>query len=432
MRKNRITLAVAIPLLLLLATFVYNLPPVNDRLAWRVDNLRTQIKYALNPPEQSVFVPQGESLATPVVQILTSTPSATPLNTATQSGPTSTPAPTLTPTITPTPLPADVKLEGVKYEDQHGRYNYCGPSNLSMALTFWGWKGNRDVVGRAIKPDKDDKNVMPYEMAEFAQDQAGFSALVRSGGDLEMVKTLIANGFPVILEKGTFLTDLAGDYSWMGHYQLASGYDEAKQIFYVQDTYIGADHEMSYQAILEGWRAFNYLYVVIYPPERESEIKAILGPRWDETTSNQIAAQKASDDIYALTGRDQYFAWFNRGTSLMQLQDYAGAAQAYDQAFALYPSIPEEERPWRMLWYQTGPYFAYFYTGRYYDVIDLASRTLENMSTPSLEESFYWRGMAKAALGDTSGAIADYRASLKLHPDFEPARYQLELLETTP
>lgn len=432
MRKNRLTLVLAIPLFLLIAAFVYNLPPVNDRLAWRVDNLRTQIKYALNPPEQSVFVPRGESLATPVVQILTSTPSATPLNTATQSGPTSTPAPTLTPTITPTPLPAAVKLEGVKYEDQHGRYNYCGPSNLSMALTFWGWKGNRDVVGRAIKPDKDDKNVMPYEMAEFAQDQAGLSALVRSGGDLEMVKTLIANGFPVILEKGTFLTDLAGDYSWMGHYQLASGYDEAKQILYVQDTYIGADHEMSYQAILEGWRAFNYLYVVIYPPERETEIKAILGPRWDETTSNQIAAQKASDDIYTLTGRAQYFAWFNRGTSLMQLQDYSGSAQAYDQAFVLYPSIPVEERPWRMLWYQTGPYFAYFYTGRYYDVIDLASRTLENMSTPSLEESFYWRGMAKAALGDTSGAIADYRASLKLHPDFEPASYQLGLLETKP
>jgi tetratricopeptide (TPR) repeat protein len=98
----------------------------------------------------------------------------------------------------------------------------------------------------------------------------------------------------------------------------------------------------------------------------------------------------------------------------------------------MYPEIPEEDRPWRMVWYQTGPYFAYFYTGRYYDVIDLATRTLDNMSKPSLEESFYWRAMAKAALGDTSGAVADYRASLKLHPDFEPSLSQLQILGVTP
>ena len=432
MRKTALTFAVAVPVFFLLAAFIYNLPPVNDRLAWRVDNLRSQIKYALEPPEQSVFVPQGSRLATPVVLVITPTATAAPLDTPTPSGPTNTPPPTDTPTITPTPLPEAIKLDGVKYEDQHGRFNYCGPSNLSMALTFWGWNGNRDVVGKAIKPVDDDKNVMPYEMAEFAESQAELPAVVRPGGDLELVKTLIANGFPVILEKGTFLTDLAGEFSWMGHYQLATGYDEAREIMVVQDTYVGADHEMTYADIIEGWRAFNYLYIVVYPPERETEVKAILGSRWDETTSYQIAAQKSSEEISALSGREQFFAWFNRGTSLTDLQDYAGAAQAYDSAFAIYPEIPEEDRPWRMVWYQTGPYFAYFYTGRYYDVIDLATRTLDNMSKPTLEESFYWRAMAKAALGDTSGAVADYRASLKLHPDFEPSLSQLQLLGVTP
>jgi hypothetical protein len=23
-----------------------------------------------------------------------------------------------------------------------GRYNYCGPANLTMALEYWGWKGD--------------------------------------------------------------------------------------------------------------------------------------------------------------------------------------------------------------------------------------------------------------------------------------------------
>jgi tetratricopeptide (TPR) repeat protein len=86
-----------------------------------------------------------------------------------------------------------------------------------------------------------------------------------------------------------------------------------------------------------------------------------------------------------------------------------------------------------MIWYATGPYFAYFYTGRYYDVIGLADNTLEAIQgDKNLEETYYWRAMAKAALGDTSGAIEDYRQALKYHPGFEPAVYQLSVLGVEP
>jgi len=37
-----------------------------------------------------------------------------------------------------------------------------------------------------------------------------------------------------------------------------------------------------------------------------------------------------------------------------------------------------------------------------------------------LEESFYWRGMAKEALGDTQGAIDDYHQAVGLNPTFSP------------
>jgi hypothetical protein len=65
-----------------------------------------------------------------------------------------------------------------------------------------------------------------------------------------------------------------------------------------------------------------------------------------------------------------------------------------------------------MLWYQTGPYKAYYYTGRYQDVINLANVTLDTVSDKSLEESIYWRGMAEQALGDTAAAIADFRMTV--------------------
>lgn len=180
------------------------------------------------------------------------------------------------------------------------------------------------------------------------------------------------------------------------------------------------------------WRAFNFTYLVVYPPVRRKEVELILGPHSSEKYNSSYAAQKASDEIYVLTGRDQFFAWFNRGTNLVRLQDYAGAAAAYDQAFVLYPTIPEKERPWRVMWYQTGPYWAYYYTGRYQDVIKLSTTTLKAMSEPVLEESYYWRALAREALGDSKGAIKDLRSSLEIHPGFEPALTQLEQLTNIP
>jgi hypothetical protein len=79
-----------------------------------------------------------------------------------------------------------------------------------------------------------------------------------------------------------------------------------------------------------------------------------------------------------------------------------------------------------MVWYQTGPYFAYFYTGRYQDVINLADVTLSTTTTgPTLEESLYWRAMAAYALGDFASAFADMRESVRLNPSFSPGLQRL-------
>ena len=46
-----------IPIVLILGIGVYFLPPVHSRISSRVDDLRAQIKYYLNPPDQAVFQP---------------------------------------------------------------------------------------------------------------------------------------------------------------------------------------------------------------------------------------------------------------------------------------------------------------------------------------------------------------------------------------
>jgi tetratricopeptide (TPR) repeat protein len=169
--------------------------------------------------------------------------------------------------------------------------------------------------------------------------------------------------------------------------------------------------------------------VVIYPAERQAEVMSILGPHADPIYNFQYAADLALEQATSFTGRDQFFAWYNRGTNLVYLEDYEAAAQAYDAAFALYAAIPEgEQRPWRMLWYQTGPYPAYYYTGRYQDVINLAYTTLVNVDKPVLEETYYWRGMAKEALGDRDGAMEDLRRAADLNPRSTGVLDQLRLL----
>jgi tetratricopeptide (TPR) repeat protein len=132
------------------------------------------------------------------------------------------------------------------------------------------------------------------------------------------------------------------------------------------------------------------------------------------------------------TGLELFMAWFNLGTSRVKLLDYIGATDAYHYAYQnLYQQIPEAQRPFRMLWYQTGPYFAYYYTGNYPDLMASANATIETANSngkPYIEESWYWRGMAELAMGDQSAAIDDLRQAVVYHPGFAPATAKLEEL----
>jgi hypothetical protein len=242
MQKKILALVVAIPLVCLSMAFAYNLPFVHDHLAWRVDNLKAQVQYALNPPEQVVFVPQPQ--VTTIMRITqppvpTSTPYPTP--TPTLVGPTETPSPSATLSPSSTPLPDKFSLSGIVHEYQ--KWNNCGPANLAMDLSFWKWGGDQSDTAAVLKPNLRDKNVMPYEMVDYVQNNTDLKALARVGGDLQMLKDFLAAGFPVIVEKGFEGPSFDG---WMGHYEVVNGYNDAKSSFTVQDSYLGPNLSIPY------------------------------------------------------------------------------------------------------------------------------------------------------------------------------------------
>ena len=106
------------------------------------------------------------------------------------------------------------------------------------------------------------------------------------------------------------------------------------------------------------------------------------------------------------------YAWFNVGTNYVGLGEYGEAARAYDRSRTL-------NLPWRMLWYQFGPFEAYLQTNRYQDVIVLTDANLK--VTKNLEESYYYRALARRALGDEAGAREDLETALHYNPLFRPA-----------
>ena len=91
----RVRVLLAVLLAILLAIGVYYIPPVHERLAWRIDSLRTRIIYFLNPPDQAVFQPTEQAMLETIVAqtmqaYLTPRP---PTKTATpRPGPTASPA----------------------------------------------------------------------------------------------------------------------------------------------------------------------------------------------------------------------------------------------------------------------------------------------------------------------------------------------------
>lgn len=409
--------------LCLLAGIAYNLPSIHDRLAWRVENMRVAVKRYLNPPEEVVFVPQEQVDAIVSSTLTAQAPTPTLLPSFTE-----TPLPSQTPSAIPTTIPESVSLTGIRHEYQ--KFNNCAPASLSMVLSYWAWQGDQFVTRAYLRPghEIDDKNVNAFEIVDFVEKDTQFDAVWRVGGDLDLLKRLLAAGFPVLIEKGLDPHDDA----WLGHYQIVSGYDNASNRFLVYDSYEGPAEAwgVPYEVIAQFWRHFNFIYVVVFPPERAGEVHSILGPNSDPVQNFQHAAQLALNETASLTGREQFFAWFNLGTNLLNLQDYAGAAQAYDNAFALYAALPQEERPWRLLWYQDGPYAAYYHTGRYQDVINLAHSTLINVDKPVLEETYFWRGMAKSALGDRAGAIEDLQRAYALNPNSTPAGAELQRINS--
>ncbi len=403
--------------LTLVIVLVYQIPSVEARLSWRVDLAMTYLRGVIYPVKP--FPTPAEALILPT-QAATNTPTSLP--TLVPDLPSVTIAPSATAQPSPTRIPAAVTLRAPLWEVQGA--NNCGPATLALYLRYYGWEGTQESIAQVVKPIPEDRNVNPEELVYYVRTHAGWlSAEFRVGGDLQLLKQLIAAGFPVMIEESFYFDTpyWPNDDLWAAHYLLVTGYDDSAQTFTGQDSFHGPNQVISSTTLDSYWQIFNRVYLLVYPPAQEGVLKSVLGDNWDPDLNRQHALEVSQAETQS-EPRNAY-TWFNLGSNLVYFERYGEAASAYDTArkLGLYQ---------RMLRYQFGPFFAYFHAAMTTELLTVTEYALER--TPNSEEALLWHGWALYRMGKKLEAVADWQKALEYHPGYQDAQYAIDFIATNP
>jgi len=275
-RKRLILSLIIVTVLVILGFLIYQIPRVNRVVNYRLDIAKTYLRKLIHPVSNlpTPAVKNHSEIPDPAVTI-ESSPTLTP-------EPMATPIHTPTATLVPAPIPAQMQLSPPGYDEVRDKqdWNNCGPATLALYLRYFGWDGDQFDISKVIKPTRDDRNVNVEELVYYVRTETGWlNAEFRVGGDLVTLKRLIAAGIPVMIEE-TFTTDRQywpDDDLWSGHYLLITGYDDAANEFTVHDSEIGPNQKVTYSELDENWQSFNYVYIMVYLPETEEDIKRAVG-----------------------------------------------------------------------------------------------------------------------------------------------------------
>lgn len=363
----------------------------------------------------------------------TPTPPATPIPIApaetgsdTLPEPTATPTPNITPTPRPTlsPPPPAVMLDGLTAVKQG--FNNCGPANLTIVLNYFGDATTQEIAAAYLKPNREDRNVSPWQISDYVNEFTLLRSTVHSGGNLDMIKQFIANGLPVVIEKGYEPDNSEG---WYGHYLTVYGYDDTKGEIYSKDTNLGPFDGRpridSYEQFLYWWRQFNYTFYVVYEPVQEELVFSIIPEKLQNWQSMwQFTADLARQEIQEQP--DDVFGWFNLGVSLTRLAERSGDAALYEEGARNFDKARSIGLPPRTLYYEHRPFMAYLRTGRINDIMELTDALLATSGGPWVEEVHWYRGHALAAQGRLSLARESYLKALEVNPNFYPAQLSLD------
>lgn len=313
-------------------------------------------------------------------------------------------------TITPKEAGPKALLPGAKWVAQ--TFNNCGPATTSMVLQYFGHSVSQEETKSKLRTNPDDKNVFTYEIADYIKNDYEVSSKLLYGGDINLLKKLISNGFYVVVEDWLYPNED------IGHTTIIRGYDDEQRVLIADDSFIGVNITYPYDEFVNSqWKPFNYEYLPVYKPESEDLLRAIVGSNWDRTTMYQNAIKKAEQEIEV--NQNDMYAWFNLGTSQYELGNFGEAKVAFEKSRSI-------GWPKRMLWYQIQPIQTLNMLGEYLKAIELANLALAG--NDSFAEAHLEKAIAYKGLGDLDKARSEVNSALSYSPNLKKAMEFLESL----
>jgi len=330
---------------------------------------------------------------------------------------TATPAPTPvpavispTPTAMPEPIPPAVFLQPMAHWFQG--WNQCAEVSSAMALSYFGNKVEPNSVTAVLRPNKDwkaAKNVESPHIADYLRGQ-GVQAQAFEGGTNNRIKRLVAAGVPVIVGQWQNRTDHAG----VGHWRVVRGYDDAKGVFLVNDSMIGAAVPLTYAEFDDLWPLYDYVYIPLWNDRLAPAVQRIIGaemdPKVNATRAVTYAESRAKEQP---TNAERYFGL---GGAYFKAGDNAKAVEMYRKAKSMGLL---DRTPWA-LWYQSWPVTAMVNLGLDDEALQVAQENIKSAGVYALMR--YERGRVFEKRGDLAGAKREYQMALVDNKNLKEAR----------
>jgi hypothetical protein len=230
--------------------------------------------------------------------------------------------------VLPTPVaaPASALFPEMKHVWQS--LNNCGPAAVVMALSTLGVDANQEAARLALRGSDVRRGMGPQGVGPWVKENFDLRSTWRNNGTNAILKTLVANGFAPMVTQ--WMQDPS--VSRIAHWRTVRGYDDAKSVFYVNDSMLGNSVPLSYDFFARNWQSFSYRYMVIYRAEDEKLLRAIVGEQWSDTIMRRALYERVKAEAYAWNTN---FAWLAYGEAAYSFGMFEEAVAAFEKGLSL-------------------------------------------------------------------------------------------------
>ena len=214
--------------------------------------------------------------------------------------------------------------------------NNCGPASVAEVLAYWGIARTQDQVQRVLRADNNPHGMAPYGVPSYAR-SLGLRAILGVMGTPRVLKALVTNGFPVIVNQWYSVAEHTR------HYRPIQAYDDRQGVFVSSDPFGGPGHAITYADFAATWTVSNNRFIVLFPPAKASLLDAVLASAgWNKSQAYQrdlrrSEARLRSGRVPPTTSGSRafrYYAYLNIAWDEVELGQYTAARQELRQATA--------------------------------------------------------------------------------------------------